>query len=96
MPALIYCMGLPTQYATGTTLAALVWISMMAAAQHWANHNVSLASAAVLAVGAAIGAPLGARLVCRLRGAYIRQWLGIVILLTCVSVAVKLFIRLWG
>ncbi len=94
--ALIYGLGLPTRYAAGSTLVGVVWIVILGAAQHWAKGNVSLASAAVLAVAAALGAAVGARLCCFFRGALIREWFAAVVLLTALSVALKLYIGLQG
>jgi len=94
--ALIYLIGLPTHYAAGTNLVALVFIILTGAVHHWAEHNVSIASAVLLALAAALGAIAGARLCRRLRGAQVRQYFGIVVLLVAASVALKLYLAFHG
>ncbi len=96
VPALIYILGVPTRYAVGSALVSVVAMVTSGALQHWHRGNVSIASAAVLALAAAIGAMVGARIHSATRPARVRQWFGVVVLAIACSVALKLYLRIRG
>lgn len=92
--ALIYAIGVPTSQAVGSTLCALLWVATSSAVQHFTKHNVSLPSAAVLALAAALGATAGAYIHSRLRPARVRLYFAVVLFLIAASLALKLCLRL--
>jgi uncharacterized membrane protein YfcA len=94
VPALIYVFGLPTHLATGTSLAAGVWVVLGGAVEHWRRGNVELGSAVVLGIGAAGGAVWGAWAASRLRGALLRRWFAVPLWAMAVLMGLKLAQRL--
>ncbi len=90
VPALVLVVGMQQRIAHGTSLAAVVPISIVGASAYLLNGNVDLVVAGLLAIGTVLGAVWGVRLLSFLSEAWLR-WLFIVFVLV---VAVQLFFHI--
>ncbi len=92
VPALIYILGLPTQLATGTSLAAICVTAAFAAFKHFTAGNVSILSALAIGAGSILGARSGAIACHRLDAARVRWLFGLLTLAVAASVAAKMLL----
>ncbi len=89
VPGLVFFCRFAQRAAVGTSLAAIIPISIVGSTSYFLHHSVALAAAACLALGMILGAQLGSRLLQRLRTATL-QWL---FMLFLVAVIVELLLE---
>lgn len=81
VPAMIYLLGMPTSVVAGTSLFQIAFVTAnVTFLQAVTNQTVDVVLAMLLVVGAVIGAQFGARAGTRLRGAYFRGLLALLVL----------------
>jgi len=94
VPAMIYILGMPTLLVAGTSLFQIMFTTIFATIMHAvASHTVDLVLAALLIVGGVIGAQAGVRAGRRLKGAYARVILSLLLLMVSFELVGELFIR---
>ena len=87
VPALIILMKVETHVAIGTSLAAIIFISMSGAIRHYTLHNLDLHLVLLISLGGIIGAVIGATLVDKIPPIYAKRALAVFLLYSA--------IRLW-
>jgi len=80
VPALVLFVGVSQHQANATSLAAIVPISLVAAALFGGANSVDVAVGIPLAIGAVVGVSLGAATMAHVREARLRQAFGLFIL----------------
>lgn len=95
LPGLIYLLGMRTQDAVMSSLV-IVWVlSIISTSAHaWLGH-VDLRLVSALLIGGTIGARFGSEVGLQLRGAQLRRWFGLLMLLTCLLILYRL-LRMFG
>lgn len=94
VPAMIYILGMPTLLVAGTSLFQICLTTMIATMMHAiASHTVDLVLASMLIVGGVIGVQLGVRVARRLKGAYARVILSLLLLMVSFHLVGELFIK---
>ena len=94
VPAMIYILGMPTLLVAGTSLFQILFTTILSTIMHaGVNHTVDLVLAALLIVGGVIGAQVGVRVARRMKGAYARVVLSVLLLLVSFQLMGELFIR---
>lgn len=91
MPALMYVIGAPTKVAVGTDLFEVMISGAYGAFTYAYKGRVELLAAIIMLVGAAFGAQLGATATLYARGAIIRLYFAITMILAGISVIFKHF-----
>ncbi len=94
VPAMIYILGMPILLVAGTSLFQIMITTIFATFMHAAvNHTVDLVLAALLIAGGVIGAQFGIRAARRIKGAYGRIILSVLLVLVSGELAGELFIQ---
>ena len=94
VPMLIYLLRVPTMTVIGTSMV-LTFLTMVAATVLHAvtNHQVDAVLALILMVGGVTGAQFGAQAAQRIRGEWLRLFLGLLVLAVGMRFAFQLVIR---
>ena len=95
MPAFIICFRdqfKDMKMVIGTSLAAVVFISISAAVGHWKHGNVNLQAAVVIGLAGVISAYLGAGVASRLPDKVLQRIVGTLLIFAGIFIA---FIRPW-
>ena len=93
-PALIYLVGVPTSVAIGTSLFQTIFASGYGGITHLLKGNIDFKIVACILTGSIIGSQLGATLNKKLRGAYVRYYLSLVIFIATGIVLFKFLFSL--
>ena len=94
VPAMIYILGMPTLLVAGTSLFQILFTTMFATIMHAvANHTVDLVLAGLLIIGGVIGAQAGVSASRKIKGAYARIILSVMLLLVSFELVGELFIK---
>lgn len=94
VPAMIYLLGMPTLLVVGTSLFQIMVTTVFVTVMHaMTSHTVDIVLAALLIAGAVVGAQTGVRFGRRIKGAYARIILAVLLLIVCVELAGGLLIR---
>lgn len=94
VPAMIYILGMPTMLVAGTSLFQIMCTTIFTTIMHAvASHTVDLILAALLIAGGVIGAQVGVRVARKIKGAYARIILSLLLLLVSVELVGELFIQ---
>lgn len=94
VPAMIYILGMPILLVAGTSLFQIMFTSIFSTILHAvANHTVDMVLAALLIAGGVIGAQIGVHMGRKLKGAYARVALSLLLLLVSFELTGELFIR---
>lgn len=85
VPALIFLARMPTQTATGTSLAALLLpVGALGAYEYYKHGQLNFVAAALIALGLFIGAGFGARFALTLSGVTLRRMFAVFVALIAV------------
>ncbi len=94
VPAMIYILGMPTMLVAGTSLFQIMCTTIFTTVIHSvASHTVDVVLAALLISGGVVGAQFGVRAGRRIKGAYARIILSLLLLFVSVQLMGELFIR---
>lgn len=94
VPAMIYLLGMPTLLVVGTSLFQIMVTTVFVTVMHaMTSHTVDIVLAALLIAGAVVGAQAGVRFGRKVKGAYARIILAVLLLVVCVELAGGLLIR---
>ena len=94
VPAMIYILGMPILLVAGTSLFQILITSIFTTILHaLTNQSVDVVLAFLLIIGGVVGAQIGVRVARRVKGAYARIILAVLLLIVCVQLATELFIR---
>jgi hypothetical protein len=91
IPIMLYGFGFDIRKAAGTGIVVVLAVSVVGTVHHALLGNVHLGLAATLIVGAALSAQIGASLTKTLSAAMLRRGLAVVLVITVVTLTVKLF-----
>ena len=94
VPAMIYLLRVPTTIVLGTSQFQTVFVaSFSTILQAWQNQTVDAVLALLLVAGGVIGAQLGVRAGQRLKGEQLRIFLGAIVLLVGLRLALDLIFK---
>ncbi|MBB5073275.1 hypothetical protein HNQ69_000379 [Bartonella callosciuri] len=94
IPALIYLLRVPTSVVIGTSLFQITFVSSFTTIlQSVSNQSVDIVLAFLLMLGGSIGAQYGTRAGRKLKAEQLRMALAFLVLIVCMRLAFKLFIR---
>ncbi|AEP09255.1 sulfite exporter TauE/SafE family protein [Micavibrio aeruginosavorus] len=94
VPAMIYILGMPTLLVAGTSLFQILITSIFTTILHaLTNQTVDVVLAFLLIAGGVVGTQVGVRVARRIKGAYSRIALAVLLLIVCVELATELFVR---
>ena len=96
MPLLLIVVGLSVHQAIGTSLAVVVFSSIVGTIMYGAGGKVNLTLVMTLLVGSTIGVQIGAYLCQRLHAARLQRYFVVVVLLAAVLVAADLAWRFFA
>jgi len=96
MPALVYLLGVPTVVAVGTDLFEIVVSGAYGCFTYAMVGRVEIMAAIIILIGSSAGVQIGATATRYIRGANIRHYFAITIILAGVSVALKQVAQLFG
>lgn len=96
MPALVYLLGVPTVVAIGTDLFEIIISGAYGCFTYAMVGRVEIMAAILILIGSSAGVQIGATATRYVRGASIRSYFAITILLAGVSVAIKQAAQLFG
>lgn len=88
VPALVIG-GMPVHFAIATSTAAILFTSISASFTHMKLGNISLPHVAVISAGAIVGAQIGARIAPGVNSDKLKTAIGILLLLTSISVLLQ-------
>jgi uncharacterized membrane protein YfcA len=88
-PALIYLFGISTNVAIGTGLFQIIFTSAYGAASHFVKGNIDFLLVGCILAGSLGGSHFGAVLHKRMRGAHIRYYFSLLVLVAVAVILVK-------
>ena len=93
VPAMIYILGMPAYLVAGTSLFQIIFTSAFATVMHAVtNNSVDILLALFLIMGGVLGARFGVMASKRVKGAWARVVLALIVLAVCTKMAVHLFL----